>query len=102
DGIRDLTVTGVQTCALPIWGGDQPARLDPGEEILAAHVPRTTKSAVGVGNPFRLTSPIGSNSSPSLAAIAVQTASVTSTSPASRAEERRVGQQCGARRRRRA
>src|SRR2546430_12951901 len=21
DGIRDLTVTGVQTCALPIWGG---------------------------------------------------------------------------------
>src|SRR5688572_31794095 len=31
DGIRDLTVTGVQTCALPIWrrgranGGDQAA-----------------------------------------------------------------------------
>src|SRR3989475_6793082 len=24
DGIRDLTVTGVQTCALPIWG-DSPA-----------------------------------------------------------------------------
>src|SRR2546430_12186687 len=22
DGIRDLTVTGVQTCALPIWAGD--------------------------------------------------------------------------------
>src|SRR2546430_8783281 len=22
DGIRDLTVTGVQTCALPIWIGD--------------------------------------------------------------------------------
>src|SRR2546430_12637185 len=22
DGIRDLTVTGVQTCALPIWGCD--------------------------------------------------------------------------------
>src|SRR5205085_6728430 len=23
DGIRDLTVTGVQTCALPIWIGDE-------------------------------------------------------------------------------
>src|SRR5205085_3892309 len=22
DGIRDLTVTGVQTCALPIWSGE--------------------------------------------------------------------------------
>src|SRR2546430_2243754 len=34
DGIRDLTVTGVQTCALPIWiidraaGENQPAALD--------------------------------------------------------------------------
>src|SRR5256886_11686612 len=33
DGIRDLTVTGVQTCALPIWAGGfacqmpEPARL---------------------------------------------------------------------------
>src|SRR2546430_10808247 len=24
DGIRDLTVTGVQTCALPIWFGVKP------------------------------------------------------------------------------
>src|SRR5215813_15303769 len=24
DGIRDADVTGVQTCALPIWGRDQP------------------------------------------------------------------------------
>src|SRR2546430_15773024 len=30
DGIRDLTVTGVQTCALPIWAGG---------ERLAARVP---------------------------------------------------------------
>src|SRR2546430_5984338 len=29
DGIRDLTVTGVQTCALPIWGASctRPGRL---------------------------------------------------------------------------
>src|SRR6266576_4404170 len=26
DGIRDLYVTGVQTCALPIWNRVQPAR----------------------------------------------------------------------------
>src|SRR5688572_31993662 len=31
DGIRDLTVTGVQTCALPISGGAHRAR--PGEGI---------------------------------------------------------------------
>src|SRR5256886_14813125 len=29
DGIRDLTVTGVQTCALPISRGDPCARHDP-------------------------------------------------------------------------
>src|SRR6266478_689947 len=28
DGIRDLTVTGVQTCALPILGGNQTLRAD--------------------------------------------------------------------------
>src|SRR2546430_17590421 len=28
DGIRDLTVTGVQTCALPISGRDGPVRRD--------------------------------------------------------------------------
>src|SRR2546427_12631976 len=30
DGIRDLTVTGVQTCALPIWGGTGSAGPGPG------------------------------------------------------------------------
>src|SRR5207245_8805072 len=36
DGIRDATVTGVQTCALPIWGGG--ARPEP-----------TVAGAVGIG-----------------------------------------------------
>src|SRR5256885_8812271 len=27
DGIRDYKVTGVQTCALPIWGGVHPGRV---------------------------------------------------------------------------
>src|SRR6266478_5518494 len=34
DGIRDLTVTGVQTCALPISGG---LRLTPAHDLLARH-----------------------------------------------------------------
>src|SRR6266567_3965301 len=29
DGIRDLTVTGVQTCALPIWSPDQRRVIEP-------------------------------------------------------------------------
>src|SRR5690625_7080705 len=29
DGIRDGHVTGVQTCALPIWSDDLPDRVDP-------------------------------------------------------------------------
>src|SRR3990167_10841828 len=36
DGIRDLTVTGVQTCALPIWLADGAARLREWSEMLAA------------------------------------------------------------------
>src|ERR1017187_7725400 len=31
DGIRDTSVTGVQTCALPIWQTDRPARRPPGD-----------------------------------------------------------------------
>ena len=45
-------------------------------------VARTRKSGVGSGKPFKLTSPIGSNSSPSLSSIVAITRSVTSTSPA--------------------
>src|SRR6266567_7399337 len=34
DGIRDLTVTGVQTCALPILSGREPFRLKPRDPML--------------------------------------------------------------------
>src|SRR2546422_5515638 len=40
DGIRDVAVTGVQTCALPIWSGDHCAS-DPGDTsgiFLSNHV----------------------------------------------------------------
>src|SRR5690606_39928329 len=33
DGIRDFHVTGVQTCALPIWERVNPTRLSTGEAI---------------------------------------------------------------------
>src|SRR2546430_9937304 len=36
DGIRDLTVTGVQTCALPICGRDSPAVFGAGQHALRA------------------------------------------------------------------
>src|SRR2546425_2783089 len=33
DGIRDKLVTGVQTCALPIWGGGWGGSTDPQGEV---------------------------------------------------------------------
>src|SRR3712207_8079779 len=52
DGIRDIGVTGVQTCALPILGGKRlyefgPFRLDPAERVLTRGgqpVPLTPKA----------------------------------------------------------
>src|SRR3989475_5646917 len=53
DGIRDLTVTGVQTCALPIWR-------PPGLERRAPR-PAAAPSGrrVGVGEPGRRSDPLG-------------------------------------------
>src|SRR3990167_5340314 len=45
DGIRDLTVTGVQTCALPIWL-DGELRLGVG---LPGETPREIKVSLGRG-----------------------------------------------------
>src|SRR5438093_1143574 len=42
DGIRDWSVTGVQTCALPILGGSEPAALGAGTPG-AARVPRSMR-----------------------------------------------------------
>src|SRR3712207_7307727 len=38
DGIRDIGVTGVQTCALPIWTWSNAVELDPGN-VGAGHPP---------------------------------------------------------------
>src|SRR5207245_9052823 len=42
-GIRDATVTGVQTCALPIWGGAVQVlqHVDNGQHVLAARTQDT-------------------------------------------------------------
>src|SRR5205085_3921548 len=48
DGIRDLTVTGVQTCALPILCGVV-ARRRGGGEAVAAEVLLDAKAAIAVG-----------------------------------------------------
>src|SRR5205085_6258606 len=44
DGIRDLTVTGVQTCALPIFGGAHLAEHPSGQGVDSARM-----SSVGLG-----------------------------------------------------
>src|SRR2546430_7091456 len=49
DGMRDLTVTGVQTCALPIYHGDD--RCLPGDWLERPLLPRTTAVAWVQANP---------------------------------------------------
>src|SRR5690606_40694534 len=69
DGIRDFHVTGVQTCALPIWpsGARDPAR-----------------STRGRAAPARRSAPPR------------RTGTGTASWPPRRSEERRVGKECGA------
>src|SRR2546426_9127237 len=46
DGIRDYKVTGVQTCALPIWGG-----LGPTSRVRTTSAPTASCGGVGEGPP---------------------------------------------------
>src|SRR5256886_4415570 len=84
DGIRDLTVTGVQTCALPIWWPLQMAReLD--DAILSL---RTNELELGLwvvktaGNPD---------------AVLAMDKFILSHQNNWRSEERRVGKECRSR-----
>src|SRR5437763_13761996 len=74
DGIRDTSVTGVQTCALPIY---LPVA-DLGAPVFT--VPGAPRSATGRSSQFR---PLGS---------------LTFGTAGPRSEERRVGKECTARR----
>src|SRR5690606_40310467 len=78
DGIRDFHVTGVQTCALPIWNPSD-------------HSTRAMSSTTTPGRVRRLPWPI--SSSQSLKSLNMATALVS----ASRSEERRVGKECRSR-----
>src|SRR2546430_8843725 len=83
DGIRDLTVTGVQTCALPIYAGwlthlEEPA----------------------VGNPPRLSwrgRPISQDLANSALEFASMTSATMKLTAVRRSEERRVGKECRSR-----
>src|SRR5688572_32350458 len=81
DGIRDLTVTGVQTCALPIWPAD--ARVPAAGYRGKCFRPAWARSTGG-------NAPL---SSAQLAARPCEAASART----SRSEERRVGKECRSR-----
>src|SRR5690349_19020579 len=75
DGIRDLYVTGVQTCALPIWSRPIP---------LTTARPRTSARSLAPGR---------ATVSPSITVERTSGARSIRTEP-SRSEERRVGKEC--------
>src|SRR2546427_7346434 len=52
DGIRDLTVTGVQTCALPIFGRAFPIGGVPGVRVEAGHILTATSPTITVHGLF--------------------------------------------------
>src|SRR5690349_24871933 len=78
DGIRDLYVTGVQTCALPISASAPRNRMRSASAAHMAHVGRTTFG----GRPRRPTS---------------GPASLRAAIRGPRSEERRVGKECRSR-----
>src|SRR5258707_3848634 len=80
DGIRDIGVTGVQTCALPIS-----APLRPGPQRRSAGLLRVARAAGGRSDPL-----------PHLLRASARSPPPTiGTSP--RSEERRVGKECRSR-----
>src|SRR2546427_4405856 len=78
DGIRDLTVTGVQTCALPIWPSD------PHPADWAGRAPSMNQPVARVVNLI----PDSSQRLWSVDLVAARQA---------RSEERRVGKECRSR-----
>src|SRR5256884_3484853 len=87
DGIRDVAVTGVQTCALPISGCREFAR-----QFLEAHSERRHSGAAG-GAPF-LGAPRRHHGA---FARAPEVSPATPEQRRSRSEERRVGKECRSR-----
>src|SRR3712207_8483805 len=85
DGIRDIGVTGVQTCALPICGGDASIAADLGRDLLLC-VP------IGHGQVLGQLDLYGHRGSP------VHASPLARAGPRHlRSEERRVGKECRSR-----
>src|SRR5207249_5655162 len=86
DGIRDRNVTGVQTCALPIW-------------TITAIAP--TSGAIAGGTSVTITGTnINSGTTVSIggaAATSVNVVNATTLTATTRSEERRVGKECRSR-----
>src|SRR5688572_32158748 len=85
DGIRDLTVTGVQTCALPISGSTSTGGGEPAAVGLGA-----APGAVAAGSE-------GAAAGAGAAATRRGRRSCRPTLASLRSEERRVGKECRAR-----
>src|SRR2546430_9822178 len=84
DGIRDLTVTGVQTCALPIWSRER--HLCFGRRVLRdAHGPTPPRG----DHRRRATDPAS--------AASTRPGELAPPGRVSRSEERRVGKECRSR-----
>src|SRR2546430_11567683 len=85
DGIRDLTVTGVQTCVLPIWGTSTCCGEVPRRSWLASPMPSTSPSGDRRGTTPVLPRRRRSSSGPA------------SARRSARSGERRVGEECRSR-----
>src|SRR5438874_9168441 len=92
DGIRDLYVTGVQTCALPISGTRRAGRRSPGSAAgrrpASPPGPRVRPVRAGAGLPRR---------SSRRAARGHRRGTPRASWPPPRSEERRVGKECRSR-----
>src|SRR2546430_12203783 len=85
DGIRDLTVTGVQTCALPIYRS----------ELFQLRYARLQRNLPQQRNAELARQPLAAARQEQLAAIAAVGADVVAH--VLRSEERRVGKECRSR-----
>src|SRR2546429_2795945 len=84
DGIRDVAVTGVQTCALPILIGRRHRRAEDGLDLVADELQHETA--------------VGANGRLHLGEVGVEVAyDLTWLGGLDRSEERRVGKECRSR-----
>src|SRR5690606_40558773 len=85
DGIRDFHVTGVQTCALPIYQADGTYQLTVRDYSLdGSYLQQVEVGQWGISGPVYFTIMKGWQDGPRF-------------KPANRSEERRVGQECSIR-----